>query len=61
MTPTGTCKKCARRYTGWALEQNLTCPECGGGLKVMPKPSGWKPASGYMQENDPRYEEVKDE
>ena len=22
--------------------------------------TGWKPASGYVQENDPRYEEVED-
>ena len=61
MTPTGICTKCARRFTGWALEQDTTCPECGGGLRVMPKPSGWKPLSGFVQENDPRYEEVKDE
>ena len=59
MTPTGTCEKCARRYTGWALKHDDECPECGGKIKTKPVSTGWRPASGYVQQNDPRYEEVK--
>ena len=61
MTPTGTCTKCARRFTGWALTQDRTCPTCGGMMKIESVSTGWRPASGFVQENDPRYEEVKDE
>ena len=56
------CEKCIRRHTTkWELGQNLTCPTCGGMMKIESVPTGWRPASGYVQENDTRYEEVKDE
>ena len=61
MTPTGTCTECGRRFTGWALTQDRTCPTCGGEIKTKPVPTGWRPLSGFVQENDPRYEEVEDE
>jgi hypothetical protein len=33
--PEGTCKKCGRKYAGWALKQReyLTC-KCGGKIEV---------------------------
>ena len=56
------CEKCIRRHTNkWELGQNLTCPTCGGMMKIESVSTGWRPASGYIQENDTRYEEVKDE
>ena len=49
----------------------FTCPKCGCqdclnneccdcGLKVMPKPSRWKPANGYVRENDIHYEQKEE-
>jgi len=34
--PTAICKKCGRRYYGWALmnPEKQVCPLCGGKLEV---------------------------
>ena len=80
MTPSGTCTECCRRFTGWALEQDTTCSECGADIYLCSLPqyiypqdkgtatadpnaiyTGWKPLSGFVQENDPRYEEVEND